>query len=254
MTARACVISVRDAVKSYGSVVALDGVSLDLYEGEVLALLGDNGAGKSTLIKCLSGVHRLDSGTIVVDGQEVSFRTSKDAQQAGIESVYQDLALFDNLSAQANFFIRRELTWPRWAGPLGILLEKRMEKEWATQATRMQVKIKGSRRPLGLMSGGQRQVVAVARSVAFATRVVILDEPTAALGLRESKQVLELVTELPKLGVSVILISHNLAHVTQVADRAVVLRQGLKVGEEEALSVNQQRLVSLIVGADPGTG
>jgi D-xylose transport system ATP-binding protein len=245
-------LSVRNARKRFGAVTALAGVNLDLHRGEILALLGDNGAGKTTLIKALSGVHQLDAGEIAIDGERVDFRTPHDARGAGIDTVYQDLALFGNLTPAANFFIGRELRRPRWLGPLGLLREKEMTERWREQLDRLQVRIKDLDKPLGLMSGGQRQAVAVARAVTFARRVVILDEPTAALGLRESAEVLQLVRRLPEQGISVILVSHNLDHVMQVADRAVVLRQGRQVGEAIPTAEHHQYLVGLIVGASGG--
>jgi D-xylose transport system ATP-binding protein len=246
-------LSVSDARKRFGAVTALAGVTLDVHEGEILALLGDNGAGKSTLIKALSGVHQLDAGTISIDGERVEFRTPHDARAAGIDTVYQDLALFDNLTPAANFFIGREVRrGPRWLGPLGLLSEKDMLERWREQLDRLQVRIKDLDKPLGLMSGGQRQAVAVARAVTFARRLVILDEPTAALGLRESAEVLRLVRRLPEQGIAVILVSHNLDHVMQVADRAVVLRQGRQVGEAVPTAEHHQYLVGLIVGASGG--
>jgi D-xylose transport system ATP-binding protein len=231
---------------------ALQGVDLDLQRGETLALLGDNGAGKSTLIKALAGAHQLDEGELLLDGEPVTFRSPVDAREAGIETLFQDLALFDNLSASANFFIGRELVKPAWLRRLGFLQERQMAEEWQGQLERLGVRIKDSTQPIGVMSGGQRQAVAVIRAVAFATRVVILDEPTAALGLRESRHILDLIKRLPEHGVSTILISHNLEHVMEVADRAIVLRQGRRVGDAAPTPENHERLVSLIVGADPG--
>jgi ABC-type sugar transport system ATPase subunit len=244
-------LEVREAVKSYGAVNALDGASLAVGEGEVVALLGDNGAGKSTLIKAISGVHALDAGAIAFRGRDVAFRTPLEARAAGIETLHQDLGLFDNLSAVANFRIGRELRGPRWLGRLALLRERAMEDDWHAQLERLAVERLGPRQEVGLMSGGQRQAVAVLRAVAFASALVILDEPTAALGVRESAKVLELVRRLPERGVAVLLISHNLEHVTQVADRAVVLRQGRTVGEAAPTAANHEALVSMIVGALP---
>ncbi|BDZ49331.1 hypothetical protein GCM10025867_15720 [Frondihabitans sucicola] len=227
------VLEVRGAVKRYGNVVALDGASLTLKKGEILALLGDNGAGKSTLVKSISGTHQIDSGQILVDGAPVEFRSSADARSAGIETVYQDLALFDNLPASANFYAGRELTGPgRMPRGFGLLRTKTMAKETAKLLEELKVRIPSLVMPVGLMSGGQRQAIAVARAVAFAHRVVLLDEPTAALGIRETRQVLDLVKALPARGISVILISHQLDDVIEVADRAIVLRRGRVVGEE----------------------
>jgi ABC-type sugar transport system ATPase subunit len=244
-------LELRGAVKSYGSVRALDGADLHVDAGEVVALLGDNGAGKSTLIKAVGGVHALDAGELRLDGQRVSFPSPRAARAAGIETLHQDLGLFDNLSAVANFRIGRELRRPRLLGPLALLRERAMVRDWLAQLERLEVDRVDPRQEVGLLSGGQRQAIAVLRTVAFAQRLVILDEPTAALGLRESAKVLELVARLPAAGVAVILISHNLEHVAQVADRAVVLRQGRTVGAAAPTSANHEALVSMIVGAVP---
>ena len=243
------VLQVEDAVKRFGPVRALNHVSLELYEGEVLALLGDNGAGKSTLIKSISGHYHLDEGEIRIDGQPVTLRTPAAARQLGIETVYQDLALFDNLSAAENFFVGRELRVPRWLGPLGLLRDRKMRAETEQLIDRLKVTLPDLNALVGVMSGGQRQAIACARAVAFASKIVILDEPTAALGLRESAKVLDLVGMLRAQGVSVILISHNMEHVMQVADRAVVMRRGAVVGQAEPTAENHQLLVSLIMGA-----
>jgi ribose transport system ATP-binding protein len=242
-------LDVRDASKSYGAVRALDGVSLTVDAGEVVALLGDNGAGKSTLIKAVGGVHRLDEGEIRIDGRPVVLRSPADARGFGIETLHQDLALFDNLTALANFFIGRERRRPRWLGRLALLDTRAMTREWDERLERLQVRIPGAQREVGVLSGGQRQAIAVLRAVAFASRLVVLDEPTAALGVRESRQVLDLVRRLPESGVAVVLISHNLEHVTQVADRAVVLRQGRLAGEAAPTADNHEALVAMIVGA-----
>jgi D-xylose transport system ATP-binding protein len=244
-------LQIRGAAKSYGAVRALEDASLSLDAGEIVALLGDNGAGKSTLVKAICGVHALDAGEIRLDGLPVTFGSPVEARRAGIETLHQDLGLFDNLSAVANFRIGRELRRPAWLGRLAFLRERAMEEDWAAQLDRLAVRRLGARQEVGLMSGGQRQAIAVLRAVAFADRVVILDEPTAALGVRESAQVLELVQRLPERGVAVLLISHNLEHVAQVADRAVVLRQGRTVGEAVPTAANHEALVSMIVGATP---
>jgi ABC-type sugar transport system ATPase subunit len=244
-------LDVRSATKSYGAVRALHEASVAVHAGEVVALLGDNGAGKSTLVKAVCGVHALDGGEIRLDGRPVSFGSPAEARRAGIETLHQDLGLFDNLSAVANFRIGRELRRPRWLGRLALLQERAMEDDWAEQLERLAVRRISPRQEVGLMSGGQRQAIAVLRAVAFAERLVVLDEPTAALGVRESAQVLELIGRLPARGVAVILISHNLEHVAQVADRAVVLRQGRTVGEAAPTAANHEALVSMIVGATP---
>jgi ABC-type sugar transport system ATPase subunit len=242
------ILEVRGARKQFGAVTALDGVSLALHRGEILALLGDNGAGKSTLIKALSGVHSLDEGEILLDGEPVHLRSAAAARAAGIETVFQNLAVFDNLNAADNFYIGRELARPRWLGGLGWLRAKSMQASTREQLDTLRVRVPALTSTLGVLSGGQRQAIACARAVAFASRIVILDEPTAALGVRESSSVLDLVRRLPQSGTSVILISHNLEQVIQVADRAVVLRQGRQVGAAAATAENHQELVSMIVG------
>jgi D-xylose transport system ATP-binding protein len=248
------VLEVVGATKRFGAVRALNGASLELYRGEVLALLGDNGAGKSTLIKSISGHHHLDEGEIRVDGESVVVRSPAVARELGIETVYQDLALFDNLSASQNFFVGRELRWPRWLGPFGLLRERAMRTETDELVERLKVNLPDPGALVGVMSGGQRQAIACARAVAFASKIVILDEPTAALGLREAGKVLDLIRMLRSQGVAVILISHNMEQVLKVADRAVVLRRGAIVGSAVPTEETQQLLVSLIMGATAGEG
>lgn len=243
-------LSVRHAQKRFGAVHAVNDISLDAHRGEVLALLGDNGAGKSTLVKCISGVHALDAGEIHVDGEAVSIHSPAAARRAGIETVYQDLALFDNLTPAQNFYCGREIAFPAWLPQgLRILNGRAMEREAAAVLDRLKIKLPQFNAPVALMSGGQRQAIAVARATVFARKVVILDEPTAALGLRESRKVLDLIAQLRDEGNAVILITHNMEHVVELADRAVVLRQGRKVGELRPSRANQQDLVSMIVGA-----
>ena len=247
------VLQVRDAYKRFGAVTALGGVSLDVEAGEVLALLGDNGAGKSTLIKAISGVHRLDSGRITLDGIDITDANAMTVRAHGIETVYQDLALFDNLAPVANFYAGREVAGPVWLPrALRLLRHQRMADRTHELLNRLQITIPDFDAPVALMSGGQRQAVAVARAVAFSSKVVILDEPTAALGLRESARVLDLVRRLKSDGVAVILISHSMDHVMAVADRAIVLRRGRAVGETTPTAENHEQLVSWIVGATGG--
>jgi D-xylose transport system ATP-binding protein len=242
-------LSVRGATKRFGAVTALDGVDLDVRHGEVLALLGDNGAGKSTLIKCCSGALRLDSGTISMDGVAVSIHSPHDARGLGIETVYQDLALFDNLNPVDNFYAGRELARPTWVPrSLRLLRRRRMQAATAEVLDRLQVVLPDLNGKVGLMSGGQRQAVAVSRAAAFASKVVILDEPTAALGVRESRKVLDLILRLRHEGTAVIVVSHAMDHVMEVADRAVVLRRGRKVGELIPSADTYREIVSLIVG------
>jgi D-xylose transport system ATP-binding protein len=250
-TATPPALAVTGATKRFGAVLALDGVDLAVHHGEVLALLGDNGAGKSTLIACLSGVHRLDAGTVQMDGKDVEITSPTSARAHGIETVYQDLALFDNLDPAANFYAGREIAGPRWL-PRGLRYMRRnaMAGVTADVLSRLQVGIPDARASVGLMSGGQRQAIAVARAATFASRVVILDEPTAALGVRESRRVLDLIRRLRDEGRAIIVISHAMDHVIEMADRAMVMRRGRKVGEEVPHADNRQRIVSLIVGGD----
>lgn len=251
MTDQTPLLRLDNITRNFGAIEALRGVSFDIARGEVVALLGDNGAGKSTLVKCISGVHALDEGEIRLDGEPVLLHSPAAARRAGIETVYQDLALFDNLTPAQNFYCGRELGFPSWL-PQGLrLLNKRaMEREAAGVLDRLKVKLPKFDAPVALMSGGQRQAIAVARATVFARKVVILDEPTAALGLRESRKVLDLIARLKAEGNAVILITHNMEHVIELADRAVVLRQGRKVGELKPSRANQQELVSMIVGAE----
>jgi len=241
-------VSIRGATKRFGAVVGLDGVDLDVDAGEVVALLGDNGAGKSTLIKCLSGALRLDRGTIEIDGRRVGIHSPADARSLGIETVYQDLALFDNLRPSDNFYAGREVAAPGWLPrPLRVLKRREMAATTRSTLTRLQV-VLDDHGAVGLMSGGQRQAVAVSRAAAFASRLVILDEPTAALGVRESRSVLDLITRLRDEGKAVIVVSHAMDHVMEVADRAVVMRRGRKVGELVPSAETYTQIVSLIVG------
>jgi len=244
------VLEIRGAIKSFGYVTALDGVDLQLHRGEILALLGDNGAGKSTLIKSISGIHPLDEGQILLNGEELRMRSANEARARGIETVFQDLAVFDNLDVSANFLMGREQPRPRWLGPLGLLSNKRDNQQWTDAAEDLSVKRVAATQEIGLMSGGQRQAVAVARAVAFASQIIILDEPTAALGVRESAEVLNLVRQLPARGISVILVSHNMEQVVAVADRALVLRQGCSVGTMTVTPDVAPQLVAMIMGAD----
>ncbi len=242
-------LAVRGATKRFGAITALDGVDLEVERGEVLALLGDNGAGKSTLIKCISGAHRLDSGSIEMDGGPVTIHSPADARELGIETVYQDLALFDNLKPSDNFYAGRELAGPSWLPrSLRVLRRRTMADATREVLDRLQVSLPRLDDPIGLMSGGQRQAVAVSRAAAFASNVVILDEPTAALGVRESLSVLDLIRRLRDDGKAVIVISHALDHVMEVANRVVVLRRGRKVGELPATREAHTQIVSLIVG------
>jgi D-xylose transport system ATP-binding protein len=244
------VLEIKGLTKRFGNHAALDDVSFVVREREVVALLGDNGAGKSTLVKCIAGIHRPDEGDIVLDGEHFHSGSPAGARAHGVGVVYQDLALFDNLSVAENLFAGSEPAWPRRLRGWGIVKKRAMLEEARETLRRLEVKIPNLKTPAGLLSGGQRQAIAVSKGIAFAKQLVVLDEPTAALGLRERRNVLRLVRQLPEAGVAVILISHNLEEVISVADRAVVLRQGKKVGEVATTPENHETMVSLIVGGD----
>lgn len=248
---RTPVLSAKRLVKTYGHVVGLDGVSLDLYAGEVLAIIGDNGAGKTTLIKCLTGAEIPDEGELRLDGREVSFRRPQDAREAGIETVYQSLAVSPALDVAANMYLGREL---RRSGPLGsvfrMLDTKTMRANARAELTRLGIStLQDVSVAIENLSGGQRQAVAVARAAAFGSKVVVLDEPTAALGVRESNQVLELIKRLRDNGVPVILISHNMPHVFEVADRIHIQRLGKRAGTITPTSHTMSEAVAIMTGA-----
>jgi D-xylose transport system ATP-binding protein len=246
------VLEIDRLTKRFGNHAALDAVSFSVQEREVVALLGDNGAGKSTLVKCIAGIHRADEGRIQVDGRDLHSDSAAGVRSRGVGVVYQDLALFDNLSVAENLFAGSEPRSPRALGALAMVRKREMMAEARATLDRLQVRIPNLKTPVGLLSGGQRQAIAVSKGMAFAKRIVILDEPTAALGLRERGNVLRLVRQLPEAGVAVIIISHNLEEVISVADRAVVLRQGKKIGEVAATVDNHEAMVSMIVGgAEP---
>jgi D-xylose transport system ATP-binding protein len=247
---RTPLLELRGISKRFGAVQALTDVAFDVYAKEVVALVGDNGAGKSTLIKIISGIYPADEGTFLWEGKPVSIRTPNDSTALGIATVYQDLALCDNLDVVANLFLGRELARP--GGPLGVMNEVEMETRAVEVLRRLSVKIPNVRIPIASLSGGQRQSVAVARSVMGENKVVFLDEPTAALGVAQTKEVLELVKRLREEGHGVVIISHNMVDVFEVADRICVLRLGRRVGTYEAGKVSREQLVGLMTGAVPG--
>ena len=241
------VLELRDVSKSFGSVQALTDVDLEVRRGEVMALVGDNGAGKSTLIKSIAGIHSIDSGQIFFEGQEVHISGPKDAAKLGIEVVYQDLALADNLDVVQNMFLGREVH-----NPLQILNEPVMEHRTAETLKSLAVTtIRSIRQPVATLSGGQRQSVAVARAVMWNSKLVILDEPTAALGVAQTEQVLALVARLGQQGLAVVLISHNLHDVFEVADRITVLRLGRNAGLFTRRETTQQEVVAAITAGAP---
>jgi D-xylose transport system ATP-binding protein len=248
---RAAILELHGVSKRFGAVQALTDVRFDVYPGEVVALVGDNGAGKSTLIKIISGIYRPDHGTFRWQGREVSVSTPNDSAALGIATVYQDLALCDNLDVVANLYLGHELARP--GGPLGLMDEVTMERRAVEVLRRLSVKIPSVRIPIASLSGGQRQSVAVARSVMGDNKVVLLDEPTAALGMAQTHEVLELVKRLRGQGLGVVLISHNLANVFAVADRITVLRLGRYVGTYDAKATSREQLVGFMTGAVPGS-
>jgi D-xylose transport system ATP-binding protein len=246
------VLEIRNAHKRFGSVTALNGVNFELRQGQIVGLLGDNGAGKSTLIKAIMGVHTLDYGDMLIDGKPVVNRSPKEARDHGIEAVFQDLALFDNLNIVTNLYLGHEIVHRHGGRRFGLLNRKAMVDDAKKRMATLDVHLPGLKETVGLMSGGQRQAVAVARAIAFARRVLILDEPTAALGMRETRNVLDMVKRLPEEhGISVILISHNMEHVMELCDYAFVMRQGKVVGHATPTPENHQKLVSMIMGAWP---
>jgi D-xylose transport system ATP-binding protein len=235
-------LELRDVSKRFGAVQALDAVDFSVHAGEVMALVGDNGAGKSTLIKSIAGIHPFDSGEVLFDGREVNIHGPKDAARLGIEVVYQDLALCDNLDVVQNMFLGRESH-----DIFRRLRELGMEQRANTTLASLSVTtIRSTRQTVATLSGGQRQSVAVARAVMWNSRVVILDEPTAALGVAQTRQVLELVKRLGAQGLAVVLISHNLHDVFEVADHTTVLRLGRDVGVYERAATTQQEIVAAI--------
>jgi D-xylose transport system ATP-binding protein len=237
------ILELKGVSKSFGAVQALFEVDFHVSSGEVMALVGDNGAGKSTLIKCIAGIYSIDSGDVLFEGEPVSLHGPKDSARLGIEVVYQDLALADNLDVVQNMFLgREELT-----GPLRSLDELTMEKRANdTLATLSVTTIRSVRQTVAGLSGGQRQSVAVAKAVMWNSKVVILDEPTAALGVAQTRQVLDLVKRLGEQGLAVVLISHNLHDIFEVADNITVLRLGQNVGEYKRTDVTQTQVVEAI--------
>lgn len=237
------VLSLRGIGKRFGAVQALSDVDFDVHRGEVVALVGDNGAGKSTLVKIISGVYGADTGTIEINGRRVSLTGPKSAQALGIATVFQDLALADNLDVVANLFLGQEIT------ARGVLAEERMESRSWELLRQLSAKIPSVRVPIAALSGGQRQTVAIARSLVGDPKVVLLDEPTAALGVAQTAEVLNLIDRLRQSGLGVVVISHNMADVQAVADRIHVLRLGRNAAEFHIDDVTTDQLVAAITGA-----
>ncbi|AQU65977.1 MULTISPECIES: ATP-binding cassette domain-containing protein [Streptomyces] len=237
------VLALRGVSKRFGAVQALTDVELEVHAGQVVALVGDNGAGKSTLVKTIAGVHPIDDGVIEWEGRPVAINKPHDAQELGVATVYQDLALCDNLDVVGNLYLGRELrSW-------GVLNEVEMERRARELLNTLSIRIPSVRIPIASLSGGQRQTVAIARSMLGEPRLVILDEPTAALGVEQTAQVLDLVERLRERGYAVILVSHNMEDVRAVADKVAVLRLGRNNGFFDVASTSQEDIISAITGA-----
>jgi D-xylose transport system ATP-binding protein len=248
MSSDAPLLELDGVSKRFGPVQALDRVDFAVHGGEVVGLVGDNGAGKSTLVKAIAGIHSLDAGRIRFEGAQVSISRPQDATALGIATVYQDLALCDNLDVVANLFLGREEISPGPGEVSRQLDEARMEHQTAEMLSGLSVTIPSLRSEVGTLSGGQRQQVAVARSLLGEPKVVLLDEPTAALGVAQTAQVLDLIRQLRGRGLGVVVISHNLVDVFEVADRIFVLRLGRAAGSFEAEATTEEHVVSAITG------
>ena len=254
MSSDGALLELQEVSKRFGPVQALDRVDFAVNPGEVVGLVGDNGAGKSTLVKTIAGIHGADEGTIRFEGNEIKVARPQDATQLGIATVYQDLALCDNLDVVANIFLGQEVVSPGPGEVSRQLDESRMEHRAGELLASLAVTIPSLRTEVGTLSGGQRQQVAVARSLLGEPRVVLLDEPTAALGVPQTKQVLELIGRLREHGLGVVVISHNLADVFEVADRIFVLRLGRAGGEFDAQQTTEEHVVAAITGVGEGNG
>ncbi len=246
-------LEARSVAKRYGNVTALENADFEVYAGEIAALIGDNGAGKSTLVKIISGAIRPDSGTISVRGRVVNFHSPRDARASGIETVYQDLALAPDLDVASNLFLGREIKYGGILGLLDVYNQRAMREQAAKHLKDLRVNLRSIRQTVDTLSGGQRQSVAVARAVLWGKDVVIMDEPTAALGVAQSGMVLDLMKRVRDQGTAVVFISHNMPHVWEVADRIVVLRRGLRVGTLLPQD-NMDQAVSLMTGVATHTG
>ena len=243
-------LAVKDMVKRFGGLTAVNHVSMEVYPYEVVGLVGDNGAGKSTLIKMISGVYKPDGGQIFFQGKEVHINSPMEAREMGIETIYQDLALAENLDVGSNIFLGREPTQPLMGGLVHVLDRRYMLAESLKVLERLDIRIPDLTKEIRNLSGGQRQAVAIARAIYWDAKLMIMDEPTAALGVAEQRKVLDLVRMLRNQGVPVIIISHNMQDVFAVADRIVIMRRGIKAGERMAKDTTVDEVVSLMVGAE----
>ncbi|HEB29825.1 MAG TPA: sugar ABC transporter ATP-binding protein [Spirochaetes bacterium] len=243
------ILEVQDLTKKFGGLVAVNNVSMGVYPGEVVGLLGDNGAGKSTLIKMVSGVYHPDGGRILFKGEEVKITSPIDALSMGIETIYQDLALAENLNVYSNIFLGREKL-KKFLGFVNVLDHDQMLSESKKVLHGLEIEIPSLKNKIRTLSGGQRQAVAISRSIYWEAKFLIMDEPTAALGITEQKKVLELVRTLRDQGLGIIVISHQLHDIFSVTDRLVIMRRGFKVAERMTKETNPDEIVGLIVGAE----
>lgn len=246
-------LSVKHLVKRFGGLTAVNNVSVDIYPGEVVGLVGDNGAGKSTLIKCVSGVYQHDEGEIYFEGRRVRFSRPIEARRAGIETIYQDLALAGNLNVSANIFLGREIKREYLAGVIRVLDENYMLDESRKVLDMLDIRLPNFREQIEKLSGGQRQAVAIARAMYWNAKLMIMDEPCNNLGVPEQRKVLDLIRKLRDQGVPVILITHTLPDVFAVTDRIVVLHRGRKVAEKRTADTDSQEIVEYMVGVRDDT-
>jgi len=244
------ILRVENLTKRFGGLVAVDDVSVKLNKGEVIGLVGDNGAGKSTLIKMISGVYQPDGGELFLGDKKTTFSGPREARDMGIETIYQDLALAENLDVGSNIFLGRELKTSHIGGLIHTLDRRKMRQESANVLNQLEIQVPSLVQQIRNLSGGQRQAVAIARSIYWNARIMIMDEPTAALGVIEQRKVLMLVRTLAGQGVPVVIISHNMQDVFAVADRIVIMRRGKKVAERIAKETTPDEIVSLMVGAE----
>jgi len=244
--ARRAIVELRDIRKSFGHVAAVNGVTLHVYPGQVTCLVGDNGAGKSTLIQILAGVHRPDEGDLTVDGEIASFRAPRDALERGISTVFQDLAMIPLISIVRNFFLGREPSGS--VGPLKLVDWREATRIAEEEMRRIGIETRDLNQPVGTLSGGERQSVAIARAIHFGARVLVLDEPTSALGLKEAGRVLEHIRNARDHGIGIVFISHNLTHAWDVGDRFVVLNRGTSYGQFERDGLTKEQLRAMMEG------
>lgn len=244
---RSPTLELSDIVKHFGAIKAVDGVSMSIMPGECVGLVGDNGAGKSTLVKVISGFHSPTSGDVRVDGKQVTFHSPSDSRASKIETVYQNLALVDQLDAAANFFLGREI-FSNWGNAIGYLSKARMREKAAAELKRIGVSIPSMEIPVSQMSGGQRQGIAMARSVFWGSKCLILDEPTAALGVKETSGIVSQIEKVIKSGVSVLFVAHDIDLIKEICNRIVVLRHGKVWSELKAADISTEDIVHHITG------